>query len=101
MILMAIDHIRDYIARSACSFLPSDLGRTTAAIFLLAGSPISARRFSCSRPVSRISLDESGHRSKGELARFLISRGVWLIFLELTVLRVIGFFSDQLPCESL
>src|ERR1700730_11000134 len=33
MILMAIDHIRDYIARSAMQFLPSDLTRTTAAIF--------------------------------------------------------------------
>jgi uncharacterized membrane protein len=33
MILMAIDHIRDYIARRAMQFLPSDLARTTAAIF--------------------------------------------------------------------
>jgi hypothetical protein len=34
MILMAIDHIRDYIARSAMRLLPSDLTHTTAAIFL-------------------------------------------------------------------
>ena len=33
MMLMAIDRIRDYIARSAMQFLPTDLSRTTAAIF--------------------------------------------------------------------
>jgi uncharacterized membrane protein len=53
MMLMAIDHIRDYVARSAQQFLPTDLTRTTPAIFSLpAGSPIFARRFSCSPPVS-------------------------------------------------
>jgi hypothetical protein len=33
MMLMAIDHIRDYMARSAQQFLPTDLTRTTPAIF--------------------------------------------------------------------
>ena len=31
MMLMAIDHIRDYVARSAQQFLPTDLTRTTPA----------------------------------------------------------------------
>jgi len=52
MILMAIDHIRDYIARSAMQFYPPTLGVLRRPFSLLAGSPISARRFSCSRPVS-------------------------------------------------
>ena len=34
MMLMAIDHIRDYVARSAQQFLPTDLTRTTPAIFV-------------------------------------------------------------------
>jgi uncharacterized membrane protein len=33
MILVAIHHIRDYVARSAMQFSPTDLTRTTAAIF--------------------------------------------------------------------
>jgi uncharacterized membrane protein len=34
-----------------------------------------------------------GHHSKGELSRLLLSRGIWLIILEFTILRVI-FFSQ-------
>jgi uncharacterized membrane protein len=35
-----------------------------------------------------------GHHSKGELSRLLISRGMWLIVLEVTILRLI-FFSQM------
>jgi uncharacterized membrane protein len=47
MMLMAIDHIRDFLARSAMEFLPTDLTRTTPAIFLRVGSLIFARPCSC------------------------------------------------------
>ena len=33
-----------------------------------------------------------GHRSKSELSRFLVTRGIWLILLELTLMRMIMFF---------
>ena len=92
MILMAIDHIRDYIARSAMQFLPSDLTRTTAAIFFTRWiTHLCAPIFMLTAGLGAFLWMSRGHRSKGELARFLISRGVWLIFLELTVLRVIVF----------
>src|SRR5580658_410649 len=92
MILMAIDHIRDYIARSAMQFLPSDLTRTTAAIFFTRCiTHFCAPIFMLTAGLGAFLWMSRGHRSKGELALFLISRGVWLIFLELTVLRVIVF----------
>ena len=51
MMLMAIDHIRDCVARSAQQFLPTDLTRTTpVCIFLPVGSRTFARLFSCSQP---------------------------------------------------
>jgi uncharacterized membrane protein len=33
-----------------------------------------------------------GHRSKSELSRFLVTRSIWLILLELTLMRMIMFF---------
>ena len=34
MILMALDHVRDFIPRGARSYSPTDLDRTTSAVFL-------------------------------------------------------------------
>jgi uncharacterized membrane protein len=90
MMLMAIDHIRDYVARSAMQFLPTDLTRTTAAIFLTRWiTHFCAPVFMLTAGLGAFFWMSRGHRSQGELSRFLITRGVWLIFLELTVLRLI------------
>ena len=60
MMLMAIDHIRDYVARSAMQFLPTDLTRTTAAIFFTRWiTHFCAPPCSCSPPASELFLDES------------------------------------------
>ena len=90
MMLMAIDHIRDYVARSAMQFLPTDLTRTTAAIFLTRWiTHFCAPVFMLTAGLGAFFWMSRGRRSKGELSRFLITRGLWLIFLELTVLRLI------------
>ena len=46
MMLMAIDHIRDYVARSAQHFLPTDLTARLLLSSLPAGSRIFAGQFS-------------------------------------------------------
>src|ERR1700677_1573873 len=90
MMLMAIDHIRDYVARSAMQFLPTDLSRTTAAIFLSRWiTHFCAPVFMLTAGLGAFFWMSRGHHSKGELSRFLITRGLWLIFLEITVLRFI------------
>jgi uncharacterized membrane protein len=45
MILMALDHVRDYISRAAMQFSPTNLTQTTAALFLPAGLLIFALRY--------------------------------------------------------
>jgi len=99
MVVMALDHVRDYFSRAQFSLM--DLDRTTPALFFtrwtthfcapvfvfLAGTAVflSARRGKTSR----------------ELTRFLITRGVWLIFLELTILRFGMCFSFDYHWVSL
>jgi len=90
MMLMAIDHIRDYVARSAMQFLPTDLMRTTVAIFLTRWiTHFCAPVFMLTAGLGAFFWMSRGHHSRGELSRFLITRGVWLILLEITVLRLI------------
>lgn len=92
MILMAIDHIRDYIARSAMLFSPTDLTRTTAAIFFTRWiTHFCAPVFILTAGISAYLWMQRGRHTKAELSRFLFTRGLWLIFIELTILRVVMF----------
>jgi uncharacterized membrane protein len=52
IIIMALDHVRDYTSVAAMSFSPTDLSRTTAALFFTRGSPIFVRRCSPLLPAS-------------------------------------------------
>jgi uncharacterized membrane protein len=90
MMLMAIDHIRDYVARSAQQFLPTDLTRTTPAIFFTRWiMHFCAPVFMLTAGLGAYLWMTRGHHSRGELSRLLVSRGVWLIVLEVTILRLI------------
>lgn len=92
MMLMAIDHIRDFVARSAMQFSPTDLSRTTAAIFFTRWiTHFCAPVFFLTAGLGAFLWMQRGKHSKPELSHFLITRGLWLIFLELTVLRVVMF----------
>jgi len=93
MMLMAIDHIRDYVARSAMQFLPTDLTRTTVAIFLTRWiTHFCAPTFIFTAGLGAFLWMHRGHHSKRELSRFLVTRGAWLILLEITLMRTIMFF---------
>src|ERR1700674_5164447 len=88
MILMALDHTRDFFGNSGLN--PTDPATTTiplyftrwithfcAPVFFLltgTGAYLSLRR-----------------KSPGELSRFLLTRGIWLIFLEVVVVRCFAY----------
>lgn len=87
MIIMALDHVRDFFHSQAFQFQPENLARTTAAIFLTRWiTHFCAPVFVFTAGIGAYFLLQRG-RSKAEVSRFLWTRGLWLIFLELTVVN--------------
>jgi len=88
MILMALDHTREYFGATAIS--PTDLTRATAAVFMTRWiTHICAPTFFFLTGTSAcLTL---GRRTIPQLSRLLVTRGVWLIVLELTIVRCFGY----------
>ena len=93
MIVMALDHTRDFIHIGAQSFSPDDLARTTPAIFFTRWiTHFCAPVFMFTAGLGAF-LWAQRRAGAGQLSRFLATRGLWLIVLELTVLRLGMFFN--------
>jgi uncharacterized membrane protein len=88
MVIMALDHTRDFFHRVAMDFSPEDLAHTTPAIFLTRWvTHICAPTFVLLAGVAAfLRLHRTG--STPALSRFLLTRGIWLIVVELTVMRL-------------
>jgi len=96
MIIMVLDHVRDYFHWGAFMYDPTNLSRTTVPIFLtrwithfcapifmlLAG--VSARLY-------------GSKRDRRTLARFLLTRGLWLIFAEMFIVTLEWTFNPTYP----
>ncbi|MGA2376168.1 MAG: heparan-alpha-glucosaminide N-acetyltransferase domain-containing protein [Candidatus Sulfotelmatobacter sp.] len=88
MILMALDHVRDFFGNSGLN--PTDPATTTIPLFFTRWithfcAPVF---FLLTGTGAYLSLRKQTQR---ELSRFLFTRGLWLIFLELTVTRCLGW----------
>ena len=92
MIIMALDHTRDYFHADAFKFDPMDLEKTTVLLYFTRWiTHLCAPIFVL---LAGTSAFNSGQRkTKKELAGFLVKRGLWLIFLELTVVNFAWFFN--------
>lgn len=95
MIVMALDHVRDFAHAGAAVFSPTDLTKTTALLFLTRW----VTHFCL--PVFLLTAGAGaylrGQRSgKGKLAAFLWKRGLWFVLLEVTVMRLAYNFSFSL-----
>ena len=84
--LMVLDHTRDYFHISAYSFDPTDPARTHVMLYLTRWvTHLCAPTFVFLAGVS-VFLQAANGKSKSQLSRFLLSRGAWLIVLELTII---------------
>ena len=93
MIIMALDHTREFFHSGAMLFQPEDLTRTTAVLFFTRWvTHICAPVFMFTAGLGAFFWLGHG-RTKAQLSRFLWTRGLWLVVLELTVLRLAMNFS--------
>jgi len=86
MVIMALDHTRDYFHVDAFNFDPTDMAKTNPALFFTRWiTHYCAPTFVLlSGVAARISLVR---KSKKELSIFLLTRGLWLVVLEVTIIR--------------
>jgi len=86
MVIMALDHVRDYFHYSSYFFSPSDPLQTTIPIFFTRFiTNFCAPAFSFLAGISAYLVGK--RKSKNELSSFLFKRGLWLIFIELIVVN--------------
>ena len=99
MVIMALDHVRDFVHRGAMTGSPTDLATTTPLLFFTRWiTHICAPVFMLTAGMGAYLWWQRG-RSRRELSWFLLTRGIWLIVLEVTVMRLAyNFtFSAQYP----
>jgi uncharacterized membrane protein len=86
MIIMAIDHTRDFFHFSAMHFDPTDLTKTTPILFFtrwITHYCMPVFMFSAGMGAFLF-----GRRhTKSELSRFLLTRGLWFVVVELAVMQ--------------
>jgi uncharacterized membrane protein len=93
MVIMALDHVRDFFHHDSQLFSPEDLTRTGAALFFTrwvthfcapvfvflagTGSYLATRR----------------GMSRSDVSRFVLTRGLWLVVVEMTLVLFGGTFN--------
>lgn len=88
MVIMMLDHTRDYVHNAALIFDPLDPTRTNVALFFTRFiTHFCAPTFVFLAGTGTYMQFMRG-KSKSELSRFLITRGFWLIVLEFTLVRL-------------
>ena len=96
MVIMMLDHTRDFIHNALFQFDPTDLSRTNVALFFTRWITHYCAPVFVFLAGTGAYFQFARGKSKAELSRFLITRGLWLIFLELTVVKFGVFFNPDI-----
>jgi uncharacterized membrane protein len=93
MVIMVIDHTRDFVHGPALRYDPTDLARTSAAVFMTRWiTHFCAPVFVFLAGVGAYLQTMRGKTAR-DLSIFLLTRGVWLVFVEVVVLHVLVWFN--------
>ena len=96
MVIMMLDHTRDFIHNAALQFDATDLSRTNIALFLTRWITHFCAPVFVFLAGTSACLQLARGKSKTALSRFLVTRGLWLIFLELTVVKLGVFLNPDI-----
>ncbi len=100
MIIMALDHVRDYFHYDAFFFEPTDPENTNTVLFFTRWiTHYCAPAFSFLAGISAYLVGRK--KSKSELSSFLLKRGLWLVFIELIVVNFGWYFDIHFGTISL
>ena len=92
MIIMLLDHTREYVNADAFLFSPTDLSKTTTALFFTRWITHFCAPVFVFLAGTSIYLQRLRGKSMRELSRFLLTRGLWLVVVEFTIVRFAIFF---------
>jgi uncharacterized membrane protein len=93
MIVMVLDHTRDFVHVNGLAGDPTNLATTTPLLFMTRWvTHYCAPIFVFLAGVGAY-LQRSRGMSTRDLSRFLLTRGIWLIVLEATVIRITTWFN--------
>jgi uncharacterized membrane protein len=88
MVIMALDHIRDFFHRDAMSFSPTDLTQTNPVLFFTRWiTHFCLPVFMFAAGAGAFLWWRRGNRTKRQLSWFLFTRGLWFLALELIVMQ--------------
>ncbi len=94
MVIMALDHVRDYFHLGALVSDPLDLETTTPILFMTRFvTHFCAPVFIFLTGTSASLYGQS--RSKKDLSKFLFTRGLWLIFVEIVIMNFLWWFDPS------
>lgn len=96
MIIMALDHVRDYVFKDSFLYDPVDLTQTTGTVFFTRWvTHFCAPIFMLLAGTSAYFIGQK--KTKKQLSGFLVTRGLWLVFLEMVVVNFGWNFNPAFP----
>ena len=96
IVIMALDHVRDYFHADYFYYDPTDMTKTNTAVFFTRWiSHFCAPVFVFLAGTSALLVGE--RKTKNDLAVFLLKRGLWLLLLETVVINFAWSFNPAYP----